>query len=82
VVPRDPPVLVTPPVDTRKGCPACVGTSVEFGQCSNLVGCDGTLCSIVYDTGFEENFLVDSPALTIRTADGDLQPGWKMVYPR
>ena len=54
---------------------------MEFRQCLNLVGRDGTLRSIVYDTGFGENFIVDFPAVTVRTADGDLPLGWKMVYP-
>jgi len=55
---------------------------MEFVQCSKLVGRDGALGSIVYDTGFGENFLLDFPAVTIRTADGDLPLGWKMLYPR
>jgi len=54
---------------------------VEFGQCSNLVGCNGTRRSVVNDTGLGENFVVDSPVVTVRTADGDLPPNWKMIYP-
>jgi len=54
---------------------------MEFRPCSKLVGRDGALGSIVYDTGFGENFIVDFPAVTIRTADGDLSLGWKVVYP-
>jgi len=45
---------------------------VEVRQCSKLVGRDGALSSIVNDTGFGEKFLVDFPAVTIRTADGEL----------
>jgi len=54
---------------------------VEFRQCSKIVGRDGALGSIVYDTGFGENFLVDFPAVTIRTADGDLPLRWKIGIP-
>ena len=70
-----------PPVDKGRGFQHRVGTSMEFRQCSKLVGRDGALGSIVY-IGFGENFLVDFPAVTIRTADGDLPLCWKMVYPR
>ena len=52
-----------------------------FEQCSNLAGCNETLCSTVNDTGIGENFIVDSPIVTVRTADCDLPLGWKMVYP-
>ena len=54
---------------------------MEFRQCTKLVGRDGALGSIVYDTGFGENFLVDFPAVTTRTADGDLPLGWKIRIP-
>jgi len=54
---------------------------VEFGQCSNLAGCNGTCRSVVNDTGPRENFVVDSPVFTVRTADGELPPNWKMINP-
>jgi len=54
---------------------------VEFGQCSNLLGYNETRRSVVNDTGLRENFIVDSPIVTVRTADGDILPNWKMIYP-
>ena len=38
-------------------------------------------CSIVNDTGLGENFVVESPAVAVRTADGDFQQNGKMIYP-
>jgi len=61
---------------------------MEFRQCSDLVGCNGTCHSIVNDTGLGENFIVDSAIVTVQTADGDLPPNWNhrewwcTVFPR
>ena len=52
---------------------------MEFGQYSILVGCNGTFRNIVNDTGFGENFILDSPVVTVRTADGALLLGCKTV---
>jgi len=73
---------VIPPVDKGRGFQHRVGPSVEFGQCSNFVGSNRTLRSIVNDTGFRENFIVDSLTVTDQTADGDLPLSCKILYPR
>jgi hypothetical protein len=54
---------------------------MEFGQSSNLVGCNGIRRSVVNDTCLGENFVVDSPVVTVRTADGDLPPNRKIIDP-
>ena len=37
--------------------------------------------SVVNVTGIGENFVVDSPIVTVRAADDDLPPNWKIIDP-
>jgi len=72
---------VTHLVDTGKGYPTFCRRFRGVQAVFEFRWMQWNMRSIVNDTGLEENFIVDSPIVTVQTADGDLPPNWKIIDP-